>query len=344
MKLKLIFIFLFCTSFCFSQIPDKENKLKFKAAFDEMLQMVKGERKINFKRAVFLAENAYLGNKLSYKDYCAEIDRIAVGLRKLIEINGNIQYKTAGNWATHIYLTQPMPLNNNERYGYNYDDFMCRKDFTSGFLTTFMRTKKGNCHSMPLFFKIVSEELGSPAYIALAPLHSYIMHPSEFGGWTNVETTNGTFPDSRDVMRIFEITPEQLKSGIYMSPLNSKESIAHCIAALFTYYQHKYKTDYLLLSMVETALVYVPNFCGLLLMKYHSYFDMIEYEYETRKPNMQLVKRYEKKYREAEKKFLDMGWIPHTEDWYKTKLDNVTALGKRLEKAGELNQKKTFKN
>jgi hypothetical protein len=310
----------------------------YKAAFDEMLAMIKDEKPVNFKRAVFLAENAYLDNKLSYKEYIEEITRITIGLRKLINVNGYSHYTTAGNWAAHTFINEPLGVNNFEKYSYNYDDFMCRKDYTSGFLTTLMKTKKGNCHSLPMFFKILSEELGSPAYLAYAPLHNYIIHKDENDAWINVETTNGTFPDSRDVMRIFAVTPEQIKSGMYMTPLSDKESIVHCIADMLNYYQHKYSTgDIFMLSMIETTLAYFPNNHRILLEKTSCYEKMLDDGVKI-KLDRELLKKWDKTYMSVVKKLNTLGHKTQTSKWYEEQINQVIALGKRLDAENRTNK------
>ena len=48
----------------------------FDIAINEINQMLKGEKTLNFKRAVFLVENAYYEGKISWEDYNNEILKI----------------------------------------------------------------------------------------------------------------------------------------------------------------------------------------------------------------------------------------------------------------------------
>ena len=62
------------------------------------------------------------------------------------------------------------------------------------FVSTLMVTCKGNCHSLPLFYKLLTEELGEKSWLALAPNHAYIKLHNQADGWYNVELTSGQFP------------------------------------------------------------------------------------------------------------------------------------------------------
>lgn len=199
-----ILLFMLLTASVSIVSATREQQLIYKKSFDELIMMQSGQKLYDFKRAVFISENAFCDNCMDYKEFCDEIDRICRGLRQLILLKNFQSYKTSGNWAAFTYLTEPLQLNNYAAYTYNYDDFMCRKNYSSGFVTSLMRDKKGNCYSFPIFFKILSEELGSHTYIAHAPLHLYAKHKDEQGNWTNVELTNGTFVNDIDIIKRYE--------------------------------------------------------------------------------------------------------------------------------------------
>ena len=62
--------------------------------------MLEGKRSLSVKRAVFLAEWAFLDGKLDYEnDYCKEVDRIADYIKKIIAINHFENYKTAKQFS-----------------------------------------------------------------------------------------------------------------------------------------------------------------------------------------------------------------------------------------------------
>ena len=58
----------------------------FDIAINEISQMLKREKPLSFKRAVFLVENAYCEGKMSWEDYNNEILRIKPILDKMIDV------------------------------------------------------------------------------------------------------------------------------------------------------------------------------------------------------------------------------------------------------------------
>ncbi len=68
---------------------DKE-KQHFYDALDEIKEMLEGEQVASFERAVFLTENAYWGNKLSYKGFQQTLDFHANLIETLIKSNKHL--------------------------------------------------------------------------------------------------------------------------------------------------------------------------------------------------------------------------------------------------------------
>ena len=100
-----------------------------------------------------------------------------------------------------------------------------------------MKTKSGNCHSLPSYYKILCEEIGGSAYLALAPNHLYIKHIDEKGQWTNLELTNAGFPRDQWIIKEMAISVEAIKNGIYMTPLTPKQTLAMTMFDLASAYQ-----------------------------------------------------------------------------------------------------------
>jgi len=146
------------------------------------------------------------------------------------------------------------------------------KDWTKMFVTKLMRTHSGQCHSLPYFYKILAEELGVQACLAIAPNHVYVKHIDEKGNWANLELTNGHFSSDGWIISQMGITSEQIESGIYMKPLSEKESIALCVFDLLEGYKIKHGCDEFILQCCNLGLQYFPNSINLLMEK-ENYFQ-----------------------------------------------------------------------
>jgi len=287
-KLILTFtLFITGTILTFGQTADP--KTIYKQAFSEQLQMLKGQKPIDFKRAVFLTENAYNKGQLNYQAFCEGITATGQQLKLLIKQRGLENYKTAGNWAVFTYMTDSIPTNNYKPCTYDFDDFMGDKDWTKMFVTKLIKTKSGNCHSLPYYYKILCEEIGGKASLALAPNHVYIKHIDEKGQWSNVELTNGGFPRDQWIIKQMAISVEAIKSGIYMNPLSQKESIAMTMFDLASAYSFQYGNDDFVLQTTNTALQYFPRCIPLIMMKANCIRDKIEGEKNKTNPNKEQI-------------------------------------------------------
>lgn len=233
----------------------------FDNAIIEIDKMLKGEKTLNFKRAVYLVENAYYEGKIQWDDYNNEILRIKPLLNKMIDDRKLRQYKTAGNWAVFTYMSDSIPENNFSPYRYDFEGFMRDSDRESGMVSRLLKTKKGNCRALPYFYKILADEVGVEAFIAIAPMHCYVKHKDEQGNWWNLEMTTATFSRSSFIMETFNVSEVAIKSGLFMKSLSDVESVAYCIYDLLCYYEYKtgrYSDDFVK-RCYETGLQYYPN-------------------------------------------------------------------------------------
>lgn len=283
MKELIVTFTLLVSGTLLTQGQTADPKTIYKQAFSEQLQMLKGQKPLDFKRAVFLTENAYHKGQLNYQSFCDDISAIGLELKTLIKQRGLEKFKTSGNWAVFTYMMDSVPINNQKPFTYDFDDFMGDKDWTKMFVTKLIKTKGGNCHSLPYYYKILCKEIGASASLALAPNHIYIKHLDEKGQWTNVELTNGGFPRDQWIIKQMAISVEAIKSGIYMTPLTEKESIAMTMFDLAGSYEFQYGNDKFVLSVCDTALKYFPKCIPLLMSKANCIRDMIEAE--KKKPN-----------------------------------------------------------
>jgi hypothetical protein len=114
-------------------------------------------------------------------------------------------------------------------------------DFESFLVTSLLKTKLGNCHSMPYLYKILADEVGAEAFLATAPMHLFIRHKDEEGNWWNLEMTSGSFSRTSFIIEQFNISTQSIEKGLYLKPLSLKESIAHCILDMLDYYYDQYE-------------------------------------------------------------------------------------------------------
>ena len=253
-KTFLVIIFTLCLTDSFSQ-----SKAAYETAFNEIHKMLKGESPLDFKRAVFLTENAYYSNKLDYKEFCQRIDDIELRLNQFMRDKGVVNHVMGKQFAIFNYMMEPSKYNENTRMNYDFEDLMGQKDRSKMFVTKLMKTKTGNCHSLPFLFKILSDEMKGESYLALGPNHVYIKHKDDKGLWTNVELTNKSFPRDAWLISSMSITTEAIKKETYMEPLSLKESVAFTLHDLALGYKFQFGHDDFTLKCSNTVIEYFPK-------------------------------------------------------------------------------------
>ena len=216
------------------------------SAFQEISNMLAGRDTVSIKRAVFLAEWAYYEGKLDYKtDFCDEIDRIKAFIRSVYTVNKLHTYKTGMQMAISSYMMSPHSGNNYTPYTYDFEAFSIDNEpWDRQFVSSTLKTHKGQCRSLPWMYKILASELNADASIAHAPCHSYIMYKDEDKitpeEWINLELTTNQMNPSWWIKKDFEICDSAVIAGTYMTPLTDIQTVACQMADLAFGYCEKF--------------------------------------------------------------------------------------------------------
>lgn len=313
-----------------------KNTLYTKKSYQTLHKML-GNGSHSFKKAIFEVENAYFDNQLNYQIFESEINKIK-HICSVFKHFNPIKYTQKDKENIEIWgsvfkvLTDTVQavLPNGEKayhlpFSYDFDDFFGEQDWTKTFVTKLLVTKKGNCRSLPYLYKILCEELGVTAHLALAPNHVYIKHRSEKTGWYNTELTSATFPVDAWLMASGYIHLSAIQNGVYMKALTDKECIALCLVDLAEGYKRKtdYKDTDFILKCCDTALQYFPTCINALLLKVETLKHIFENPstenaVETKEINKIDVKRTEQllEIQELYLKIHDLGYRQMPQEMY----------------------------
>lgn len=251
----------------------------YEAAFDSINQMLSGVRPLDLKKAIFLVENAYYQNKMKYADFCKLIDNKVYILNQIIEKeklsrNNNV----ALNYAIQqLYMKSVKYTDKNNvakvhpQFKYDFEDYMGANDYSKQFVTKFLYSGKGQCHSMPLLYLILADEIGAKANLVFSPNHSYIAFPDNEDNFYNFECTSACFPSYSYIMSSGYVSKEAIKSGIYTLPISLKENIANQLndLAIQQMFQLKGIDDYQLKCAKRTLEVYPNDIMALMTISNH---------------------------------------------------------------------------
>ncbi len=260
------------------------NNRLYNEAFDHLAGMLSGEIEISLKDAVYQVENAYLDDNLSYDSFNLSIEYYTNIARLFLEkseldymgddkenIRKNGAIFTVMTAKENIYLKDDYYLMP-DPFLYDFDDFWGERDWTNMFVSKLLNTHSGNCHSLPLLYKILAEELEAKAYLSFAPNHTYIKVRSQNPeiGWYNTELTSATFPIDAWIKSSGYVHLDAIKNGIYMDTLSKSQEIVMCMIDLAKGYERHFKKpddlDFLV-QCADTALAYYPNYVNAMLLK-----------------------------------------------------------------------------
>ena len=255
-------------SYEFSDNSHFHTSKYFREAFAEISDMLEGKKELSLKKAVFLTENAYLENSRSYDWFCSDLNTNVDLIQSFMKKEGlSVDDDISKKYMLQRFLADTLTMKDDKGnhqlthlpFKYDFDDPFGKKDWSKMFVTKLLSDKTGQCHSMPLLYLILADELKIKAWMSYSPQHSYIKVQGDKEIWYSYETTNGNYSTDSWVQSSGLIKSEALKSGIYMDTLSRKETIAATLADLAKGYAIKFGFDKFVLDCVNKALEHHPN-------------------------------------------------------------------------------------
>lgn len=253
----------------------------YEQVYTDIENMLSNKIELNFKDAVILTEYAYYNGKLEtgiideqYETLCRLVNGISN--TELITYIGEDKDIITKHAAIFKVLTSPilipidsMLIYEHKPLTYDFEDPLGQSDWEKMFVTKLLKTRKGNCHSLPYLYKILADELNIPCHLAFAPNHIYIKSFSEKSRWYNTELTSATFPIDAWIIASGYVTIDAIRNGLYMDTLSNKQSVANCLVDLAQGYQHKYgkENPEFVIKCCNTTLQYHPTNVNALLTK-----------------------------------------------------------------------------
>ena len=254
----------------------------FKTAAGELNAMLEGKTKPNIKRAVFLVENASLNGQLNYEKFNSDILQLkAFCLAWMVENQIDPKNDFEANYALYRFFSDTLSLKSGRKhfpYQYDFEDYEGRIDRTKLFVSKLIKTGSGQCHSLPLLYRILAEELKIKAWIALSPNHLYIKFPNSKGSLTNIELTSGYLSTDKFIIGSGYVTVDAIRRGAYLDTLSLKHTIAFCLRDLVYEYAQIYGYDRFCMEQIDKVLGYYPQSIDALLIKSDcvtSWFQMV---------------------------------------------------------------------
>lgn len=152
-----------------------------------------------------------------------EIDRLFEAARELAGNNSRPPLRLA---AVRRVLYESGPWNDHRPFAYDHSDPL-GISLSGKLLHNYLRTRLGQCVSMPALFLILAERLRLDVALSPAPEHVFVRYTDAEGRVHNLEATSGGHP-ARDawLREKFCISAQAIETGIYLRTLTKREGIA----------------------------------------------------------------------------------------------------------------------
>lgn len=252
----------FAKTYSLTSFSDNKETKAYYFAFENLSKL--NPENYSIADATFLVENAFYNNdknfQNTFQNYIQKATKIIRSeiTKKKIDEDDN----ASKNIEIFKYFSQDTKQNGqvvHKAMKYDFDDYFGTKDYSKMFVSKLMKTNSGQCHSMPLLYLILAEQLGTKANLVMSPNHSYIRFEDSEGQMQSIELTNGMFSTDTFVLNSGYIKAEGLQSGIYMKNLSEKELLSQTFVDLASGYIHKFGYDEFVAKVLERALEVNPN-------------------------------------------------------------------------------------
>jgi hypothetical protein len=222
----------------------------YRDAYSKLLQL--NPENFSLADAVFITENAFYNNTISYAQYSNAIHHRVNLVRQILKrekldtsnqlaLNYGIQQlyqRDNGYYFADRNTTMNVP-----KLKYDFDDFMGDKDWSKMFVSKLIATNSGQCHSMPLLYLMIAQQLKAKAWLSISPQHSFIQFPDDNGNLLFYETTNGNIVSAQWMIQSGYINATAIKNKTFLDTFSQKQLWVYCLSDLLMGYMDKFGYD-----------------------------------------------------------------------------------------------------
>lgn len=312
------------------------NRTKdFPQALQTLRDMLAGKTKLSVADAYFAVENAFGNCYLTKLQYDNTINQSVAFIKTWMAQKGlDVHDNYMVHYAIQKFMSEPLTITKSGKAGeqgaklqvighqpffYYFADYQATADMRNMFITKCLATGSGQCASMPGVYLILAQKLGVKAYLTFTPNHSFIKHPDNSGFITNYEPTSNWNISDKWYEDNFFISPQALRSGVYLDTLNTRQVVANCIFDLAFQYMRVNQTDNydFVLECLKAGAPYFPNNNNLQSLFIYSLYlkimlqQVMEQHHLTRIEDIDKVpsaKAYYTKYLATEADFKKLGY------------------------------------
>ncbi len=213
----------------------------------------------------------------------AELDRMAEAASRMAGPSASDREKLN---ALRTLIYESGPWNGHRPFSYDHEGF---KALRCKLLSNYLKTRLGNCVSMPVLFLILGDRLGLNVRLGMAPQHLFIRYREGEGPTINLETTGTALP-SRDIWyrQIMPMSDRAVASGLYLRTCSKRESVAALANTVLEFLSEKHRFNELV-TACTIVLRHSPRDGNTWARQSHACYTMICDEYLDKYPSPSLI-------------------------------------------------------
>lgn len=204
-----------------------------------------------------------------------EIEDMAAKIQKLSSPEATTVDKIS---SLSKFLYTSCAWNDHKPFQYDFNDPLGTK-ISNKLVSNYIKTKRGNCVSMPMLYLMLSNKLGLEVTISAAPLHYFIMiKDPQSKEYYCVETTHkGQIVPKEFYRTKLAISDQAIEQGVYLQPLDKKEIVA-VMAILLSEYFAEIEQWNLSIEIAKVALKHYSNYAYAMVKIGNGYYKLLSFE------------------------------------------------------------------
>lgn len=217
----------------------KNDFSNYVRAKEHITEMLEGKRPLSVKDAFFMAEAAYGNLHLTRREYDNIISDNAHFIRQWLRENGYgldnpeaLHYGIQKFMSDTLYITVNGKPQGHVPYYYDYIDPRAKDDKRNYFVTKTLATGSGQCHTFPVLYLILSEQLGAEVGMAYNPQHSFIRYRNNRGTIVNYETTVDKFLPNAFYIETLPVMATSQRNNLHVNYHDTKQVVASVLFEL----------------------------------------------------------------------------------------------------------------
>ena len=215
----------------------------------------------------------------------AELNRM---VEDILQLAGNHPSDAEKLSALRQYIYDAGSWNDNQVFAYDQSDPL-GTHLPNKLIHNYLKSRLGNCVSMPTLFFILGDRIGLNLTLSTAPNHVFVHYHLQEGAVVNIETTSGGHPFRTEWIRQnFTVTDAAVANGLYLKILSRRQTGAILASTVLEYFYEQQMYGYVP-HIADALLEVYPEYEVALILRGMAYQSMLQINFLDKYPDLRMV-------------------------------------------------------